>query len=120
MADTNKLERFANPHPGRDYPIEHRTQEFTSLCPKTGPPDFATVVISYVADKWCVELKSLKLYLTDYRNEGIFYEDVTNVILDDLAGLTQPRWMQIECHWSVRGGIRSRTVAATGRRPKGI
>ncbi len=87
MADTNKLERFANPHPGRDYLIEHTAGEFTSVCPKTGQPDFATVVISYVADQWCVELKSLKLYLTDYRNEGIYYEDVTNVILDDLMGL---------------------------------
>ena len=120
MADTKKLERFANPHPGRDYLIEHTVEEFTSLCPKTGQPDFATVVISYVADQWCVELKSLKLYLTDYRNEGIYYEDVTNVILDDLAKLTQPRWIQVQCHWKVRGGIRSRTVAATGARPEGI
>ena len=120
MADVNKLERFENPHPGRDYLIEHTADEFTSVCPKTGQPDFATVLISYVADKWCVELKSLKLYLTDYRNEGIYYEDVTNVILDDLVGLTQPRWMQVECRWKVRGGIRSRTLAASGPRPNGI
>jgi len=120
MADRNKLERFDNPHPGRDYLIEHTAEEFTSLCPKTGQPDFATVLISYVADKWCVELKSLKLYLRDYRNEGIYYEDVTNVILDDLVGLCDPRWMQIECRWKVRGGIRSRTLAASGPRPKGI
>ena len=120
MDNANKLERFSNPHPGRDYLIEHTAQEFTSVCPKTGQPDFATVVISYVADKWCVELKSLKLYLTDYRNRGIYYEDVTNVILDDLLELCEPRWMQVECNWSVRGGIRSRTVAASGPRPKGI
>ena len=120
MSDRNKLERFSNPHPRRDYLIEHTAEEFTSVCPKTGQPDFATVVLSYVADKWCVELKSLKLYLTDYRNRGIYYEDVTNVILDDLVGLCEPRWMQVECHWSVRGGIRSRTVAASGARPQGI
>ncbi len=120
MADANKLERFANPQPGRDYLIEHTAEEFTSVCPKTGQPDFATVVISYVADQWCVELKSLKLYLTDYRNEGIYYEDVTNVILDDLLRLCEPRWMQVECQWKARGGIRSRTLAASGPRPKGI
>ena len=118
MADAGKLERFANPHPGRDYLIEHTTEEFTSVCPKTHQPDFATVIISYVADKWCVELKSLKLYLTDYRNQGIYYEDVTNVILDDLVELCRPRWMQVECQWKVRGGIRSRTVAASGTKPK--
>ena len=117
MADTSKLERFENPHPGRDYLIEHRAGEFTSVCPNTGQPDFAQVVISYVPDKWCVELKSLKLYLTSYRNQGIYYEDVTNVLLDDLVKLCEPRWMQIECNWSVRGGISSRTVAATGPRP---
>ena len=120
MADENKLERFANPHPARDYLIEHTSGEFTSVCPKTGQPDFATVIISYVPDKWCVELKSLKLYLTDYRHQGIYYEDVTNVILDDLLKLCQPRWMQVECHWNIRGGIRSRTLAATGPRPEGI
>ena len=120
MADAKKLERFANPHAGRDYLIEHTAEEFTSVCPKTGQPDFATVVISYVADKWCVELKSLKLYLTDYRNRGIYYEDVTNVILDDLLELCEPRWMQIECNWNVRGGISSRTMAVTSKRPEGI
>jgi 7-cyano-7-deazaguanine reductase len=120
MADTGLLERFANPHPGRDYLVEHTSSEFTSVCPKTGQPDFATVVISYVPNKWCVELKSLKLHLTDYRNQGIYYEDVTNVILDDLVNLCEPRWMQIECNWNVRGGISSRTVAATGKRPVGI
>ena len=120
MADATKLERFVNPHLQRHYLIEHTTAEFTSLCPKTAQPDFATVVISYVADQWCVELKSLKLYLTDYRNQGIYYEDVTNVILNDLAKLCEPRWMHVECNWSVRGGIRSQTVASTGKRPEGI
>ena len=120
MADANRLERFANPHPGRDYLIEHSSTEFTSVCPKTSQPDFATVVISYVPNEWCVELKSLKLYLTDYRNQGIYYEDVTNVILDDLANMCEPRWMQVECNWSVRGGIRSRTMAAAGKRPQGV
>lgn len=120
MADAGKLERFENPHPGRDYLIEHTAEEFTSVCPNTGQPDFATVVLSYVPGQWCVELKSLKLYLTDYRNQDIYYENVTNVILDDLAKLCRPRWMQIECHWSVRGGIHSRTVAATGAQPEGL
>ena len=120
MADTGLLERFTNPHPGRDYLIEHTSVEFTSLCPKTAQPDFATVVISYVPNEWCVELKSLKLYLTDYRNQGIYYEDVTNVILDDLVKLCEPRWMQVQCNWNVRGGISSRTVATIGSRPKGI
>ena len=120
MADTGLLERFANPHLGRDYLVEHTTAEFASVCPKTGQPDFATVVISYVPNEWCVELKSLKLYLTDYRNQGIYYEDVTNVILDDLVNLCEPRWMQIECTWNVRGGISSRTVAVMGKRPAGI
>ncbi|NIA06364.1 MAG: NADPH-dependent 7-cyano-7-deazaguanine reductase QueF [Actinobacteria bacterium] len=118
MADTGLLERFANPHPGRDYLVEHTSNEFTSVCPKTAQPDFATVVISYLPNKWCVELKSLKLYLTDYRNQGIYYEDVTNVILNDLAKLCEPRWMQIECNWNVRGGISSRTVASVGQRPE--
>ena len=120
MADTGKLKRFANPHPQRDYLIEHTAEEFTSVCPKTGQPDFGTVVISYVPGQWCVELKSLKLYLSDYRNQGIYYEDVTNVILNDLTRLCEPKWMQIECLWSVRGGIHSRTVAANGSRPEAV
>ena len=120
MADAALLEKFSNPHPQRDYLIEHTCPEFTSVCPKTGQPDFATVVLSYVPDQFCVELKSLKLYLTDYRNQGIYYEDVTNVILNDLDKLCQPRWMQLQCHWNVRGGISSRTTASIGQRPQGI
>ena len=120
MADTALLERFPNPHHARDYLIEHTTSEFTSVCPRTHQPDFATIVITYVPDQWCVELKSLKLYLTDYRNQGIYYEDVTNVILNDLAKLCQPRWMQVQCNWNIRGGISSRTLATIGQRPEGI
>lgn len=107
-SDASKgLEIFANPHPGRDYLIEHHVHEFTSTCPKTGQPDFATILIKYIAGERCVELRSLKLYLQSYRNRGIFYEDVTNVILDDLVRCVEPRWMQIQTTWTVRGGIHS-------------
>jgi len=110
------LETFPNPHPGRDYRIEHHVHEFTSTCPRTGQPDFAALVIRYVADQRCVELRSLKLYLQSYRNRGIFYEDVTNVILDDLVRSLNPRWMQIQSTWSIRGGIHS-VITAEHRRP---
>jgi 7-cyano-7-deazaguanine reductase len=99
------LETFPNRHPGRDYEIEIRCPEFTSVCPKTGQPDFGTILIRYVPDKICLELKSLKLYLHDYRNEGIFYEHVTNVILDDLVAALKPRRMTVEGDFNVRGGI---------------
>src|ERR1700679_1546682 len=89
------LETFENPHPKRDYVIKTVCPEFTSLCPKTGQPDFGTLTISYVPDKLCFELKSLKLYLQTYRNEGAFYEDVTNRILDDLVAATRPRSMEV-------------------------
>jgi 7-cyano-7-deazaguanine reductase len=101
------LETFANPHAGRDYVIEHVAEEFTSLCPKTGQPDFGTVRIRYVARGLCVELKSLKLYLQSYRDRGIFYEDVTNRILDDLVAACRPKWMEVQTEWSRRGGIHS-------------
>jgi 7-cyano-7-deazaguanine reductase len=107
-----RLESFPNPHPGRDYTIEHTATEFTSVCPKTGQPDFATIRVTYVADRLCVELKSLKLYLQSFRNEGIFYEDVVNVILDDLVRVLRPRRMTVEGSFSVRGGISS-VVTAT-------
>jgi 7-cyano-7-deazaguanine reductase len=107
-----RLESFPNPHPGRDYTIEHTATEFTSVCPKTGQPDFATIRITYVADRRCVELKSLKLYLQSFRNQGIFYEDVVNVILDDLVRVLRPRRMTVEGSFSVRGGISS-VVTAT-------
>lgn len=107
MSDTSLLEVFDNAFPGRDYVIEHVAEEFTSLCPKTGHPDFATVILRYVAAEKCIELKSLKLYYQDFRDKGIFYEAITNTILDDLVAATNPRWMEIETHWTGRGGIHS-------------
>jgi 7-cyano-7-deazaguanine reductase len=101
------LETFENPHPGRDYVIETICPEFTSLCPKTGQPDFGTITISYVPDRLCFELKSLKLYLQQYRNHGAFYEDVTNRILDDLVAATRPRSMKLTAAFTPRGGIRT-------------
>ena len=101
------LETFENPHPDRDYLIETVCPEFTSLCPKTGQPDFGTLTISYVPDRLCFELKSLKLYLQQYRNHGAFYEDVTNRILDDLVAITRPRSMKITAAFTPRGGIRT-------------
>lgn len=103
----NTLESFDNPFPGRDYEIETVCPEFTSLCPKTGQPDFGTLTITYVPDKLCYELKSLKLYLQHYRNHGAFYEAVTNTILDDLVAVVQPRWMTIVADFTPRGGIRT-------------
>ncbi len=104
-APSKALEVFKNPNPGRDYEIQMECPEFTCLCPKTGQPDFAKITIRYVPDKLCVELKSLKLYLWSYRNEGAFHEAVTNKILDDLARVLKPRRMLIEGDFLVRGGI---------------
>ncbi len=101
------IETFENPHPHRDYIIETICPEFTSVCPKTGQPDFGTLTITYVADKQCIELKSLKLYLQQYRNHGAFYEDVTNLILDDLVKAASPRKMEILAEFTPRGGIRT-------------
>lgn len=101
------LETFDNPYPDRDYTIDTVCPEFTSLCPKTGQPDFGTLTISYVPDKLCFELKSLKMYLQQYRNHGAFYEAVTNTILDDLVAVTQPRQMTIVADFTPRGGIRT-------------
>ena len=112
-----RLETFPNPHPGRDYTIEHTSAEFTSVCPKTGQPDFATIRITYVADRTGVELKSLQVYLQSFRNEGIFYEDVINVSLDDLVRALHPRRMTVEGSFSVRGGISS-VVTATHEAPR--
>jgi len=111
-----RLETFTNRHPGRDYLVEHTCPEFTSMCPKTGQPDFGTIRVSYVPDRLCVELKSLKLYLQDYRTKGIFYEDVVNVILDDLVAATKPRRLTVEGNFRVRGGISS-VVTATYEAP---
>jgi 7-cyano-7-deazaguanine reductase len=104
------LETFDNPYPHREYVIESICPEFTSVCPKTGQPDFGELTITYVADRRCYELKSLKLYLQQYRNEGAFYEEVTNRILDDLVAITEPRWMKIVAEYTPRGGIRTNVV----------
>jgi 7-cyano-7-deazaguanine reductase len=101
------LETFPNPEPGRDYLITHTCPEFTSVCPKTGQPDFGTIRVSYVPDRLCLELKSLKLYLFSFRDRGIFYEAVVNAILDDLAAAVRPRRMTVEGEFNVRGGISS-------------
>jgi 7-cyano-7-deazaguanine reductase len=105
------LDVFPNPNPGRDYEIEFDCPEFTCLCPLTGQPDFAKFRITYVPGGKCVELKSLKLYLWSYRNEGAFHEAVTNRILDDLVAATQPRMMEIRGEWFVRGGITTYVTA---------
>jgi 7-cyano-7-deazaguanine reductase len=99
------LETFENQHPGRDYVIEIVCPEFTSVCPKTGQPDFGTLTFNYVPAEKCVELKSLKLYLQQYRNQGIFYENVTNRILDDLVAVLNPRRMTLTAAFNARGGI---------------
>jgi 7-cyano-7-deazaguanine reductase len=101
------LEPFDNPHPGREYEVEIVQPEFTSVCPRTGQPDFGTITIRYVPGAKCVELRSLKFYLQSYRQEGIFYEDVTNVILDDLVRVLKPRRMEVISEWTPRGGIRT-------------
>ena len=101
------LETFENKYSDREYTVKHIAPEFTSLCPKTGQPDFATITVEYIPDKLCVELKSLKFYLNSYRNDGIFFESVTNKILDDLVEVTKPRWMRITAEFNTRGGISS-------------
>ena len=102
-----RLETFVNPSPGRDYEIRFECPEFTCVCPMTGQPDFATIRIVYTPDRLCVELKSLKLYLWSYRNEGAFHEAVTNRILDDLVTLLQPRTMDVVGDFNVRGNIKT-------------
>ena len=104
---TKLLETFKNEFPDRDYTIIHTAPEFTSLCPKTGQPDFATITVEYIPDKLCVELKSLKIYFNSYRNDGLFFESATNRILDDLVAVCKPRYMLITADFNVRGGISS-------------
>jgi 7-cyano-7-deazaguanine reductase len=111
---TKRIETFPNPNPGRDYVIQFECPEFTCLCPRTGQPDFATIRVRYVPDALCVELKSFKLYLWSYRNEGAFHEAVVNKILDDLSGALNPRFMEIEGDFYVRGGIHTTVTASTG------
>jgi len=112
--DRRILETFPNPEPGRDYEIRFRCPEFTCICPRTGQPDFATIAIRYVPDKLCVELKSLKLYLWSYRAVGAFHEKVTNTICDDLVALMQPRFLEVEGDFNVRGGIHTTVVCRHG------
>lgn len=108
MEDKRKLlETFENEYKDRDYVIEHTAPEFTSVCPKTGQPDFATIILEYIPNKLCVELKSYKIYLNSFRNDGIFYESVTNKILDDLVAVCKPRYMKITADFKARGGITS-------------
>jgi len=108
MSDKLKLlEVFENAYPDRDYTVVHTAPEFTSVCPKTGQPDFATITIEYVPDKLCIELKSLKFYLNSFRNDGIYFESVTNKILDDLVEVCKPRYMFITAEFNTRGGISS-------------
>ncbi|MEQ6341639.1 MAG: preQ(1) synthase [Gammaproteobacteria bacterium] len=108
---TKEIETFDNPTPGRDYTIRIHTPEFTCLCPKTGQPDFATINIDYVPNLRCVELKSLKLYIWSYRDEGAFHEAVTNRILDDLVRACEPHFMRITAEFNVRGGVYTTVVA---------
>jgi 7-cyano-7-deazaguanine reductase len=133
MPKPQLLETFPNPYPARNYEIYMECPEFTSLCPlggvesdaqelkllEGGAPDFATIRITYVPDVKCVELKSLKLYLWSFRNDGIFYERVVNHILDDLVAAVEPRWMRIVGDFNVRGGIKSIVTADYGARPSG-
>lgn len=106
-----ELEVFENPRPERDYTITHVNPEFTSVCPKTGLPDFGTITVEYVPDLLCVELKSLKYYYVDFRNKGIFYEAVINQILDDLTEATKPRRMKVTGEFTTRGGLHSIVTA---------
>lgn len=110
------LETFENSFPDRNYMIIHRVNEFTSVCPKTGQPDFGVLTISFIAKKKCIELKSLKYYLQAFRNEGIFYENVTNRILDDLVTALKPKWMEVKGEYSIRGGLNSTVIATYGKK----
>ena len=114
-----EIETFPNPFPERDYNIDMECPEFTCLCPKTGQPDFGILDISYIPDKLCIELKSLKIYLTSYRNEGGFHEKVVNIILDDLVSACKPKKMKIVGDFNVRGGIHTTvTVEHSGNKNK--
>ncbi len=109
--DENELEKFENRSKHRRYTIDFSCPEFTCVCPRSGFPDFATIYISYIPDTWCVELKSLKLYINGFRNEKVFHEDVTNRILDDLAGLLDPWEMEVKADFTVRGNIHTVVTA---------
>ena len=113
---TGQLDTFTSPRPGRPFEIVFETEEFTCLCPLTGPPDFAHITIRYQPDQLCVESKSLKLYLWSFRDKGSFHEAVTNQILDDLVQATQPQWMRVEGDFLIRGGIRTVIIAEHGKK----
>ena len=113
---SKRLQTFRNPSPGRDYRIQISMPEFTCLCPVTGQPDFAVLSLEYVADRLCVELKSLKLYVWSFRDEGAFHEAVTNRILEDLVRATRPRFMRLTARFNMRGGIATTIVAEHRRR----
>lgn len=114
LEPTRELETFPNPKPDRNYLIEFECPEFTCLCPRTGQPDFATIRVRYVPQGLCIELKSFKLYLWSYRNEGAFHEAVINKILDDLSAACEPRYMEVEGDFYVRGGIHTTVTASFG------
>ena len=119
MAKASKrLDTFPNPKPARDFAIHMQIPEFTCLCPKTGQPDFATIRIRYVPDQHLVELKSLKLYLWSFRQEGAFHEDVTNRILNDFVAAASPRWLEVTGDFNVRGGIKTDIRVTHGKRPE--
>ncbi len=113
-----QLDLFDNPRPGRDYTIIIRCPEFTSVCPKTGQPDFGEITIEYSPGKTCIELKSLKFYLQRFRNIGVFYERLTNDILDDLTAACRPRWMRVTSRFTPRGGITTDVVAESTARTR--
>jgi len=115
---SKRLEVVANPHPDRNYEVSLEIPEFTCVCPRTGQPDFATIRIRYVPDQLLVELKSIKLYIWSYRDEGAFHEDVTNRILDDVVAVAAPRWIEVVGDFSVRGGIKTVVRATHGKRPE--
>jgi 7-cyano-7-deazaguanine reductase len=117
-APSKDLQRVPNPHADRDYEVDHVVPEFTCVCPMTGQPDFATIRIRYVPDRWLVELKSLKLYMWAYRDEGAFHEDVTNRILGDLVRTLAPRRMEVVGDWNVRGGIKTVVTVRYEGRPR--
>ena len=119
MSSAKPIETFPNPQRGRDYEIAITCPEFTSICPKTGLPDFGEIRIRYVPDERCIELKSLKYYMIDFRNRGIYYEAVTNTILDDLVAACQPRRMTVVGDFSVRGGIKTVVTASYDGRAVG-
>ncbi len=120
-APSTTIDTFANPHPGRDYLIHIQVPEFTCHCPLTGQPDFAHFTIEYIADARCIELKSLKMYMWSFRDQGAFHEKVTNDVLDHLVAAIEPRFMRVTARWNVRGGIYTNVIAehhARGWKPR--